>query len=642
MAHDDHLRRALEAFRHVPRDPSESGVWRNEEFVRSPLGLWVPAAFAAGAGSLAPSTSFTAQLVGTVRPREYETPWDFVYQTVGYQDLAGVRRPWDDIAVLLAPYSLEQVTETVSRMTLVLSHADSPEEHGATQDRIGEAMGLNMTALRKAAAKGPNADRVPPDRLSVFHERQMLALLKYAFLTIPLDRAGTDNSLVGLATALLVVNDYLDAGIEGREPADPETQRRFRLYTFANALFNRGVTMLSEFTRGYLLFIEDQPRLRGTRFYVDLPTRLERATGVHAERLWQVLFALFATYRSVKPDRVDTTDRWIDAAGHFGACPGVSDDDASRCFGLVTRTPKQFRDAITAAYGGDALQSFDAVVFARTPLVRDGNRVSCLSMPLLQEALGAGLQHRYLDESVFSADERKQFLDYRGDLLEDYVDQMLRRMYPSSDRYVDPRSMAHLTRTRGDKSCDAAVIYGDAVILLEVKGRIVPLGARSGSDLVAFENMLRTSYADAVAQIRTTVGRIEAGTYEDVGLDPARIRRYYPTVVTFDLALDALTYQSLAESFASDPQRSHAKMAPFQPLEVGELEQLEVGVAEGIDLRRLLDQKLADAATRALSFRNFFYVRNDPWARRQNPYLAREYERIMARLRRDLFGGGVA
>jgi len=618
---------------------NRSASWPHPEgFHRTVTGLWLPDSLTQGE-NLA----------------KVDLQSDHWITTIGYSDLhqALVGRPGvvsiSDVVRRLRPYTLEQVIRFLARIAAAISRESTKERRRTVQLEVSRRIFGSRAERLWAAAEKAEGLGYRPDHVVMFHERQLLSLAKVAFLVLPADSeqhpVGSDD-VDSLAEALLMINDLIDGDLNHSKNASGDTwsadatsaasarRRELALYSFANTLFNQQGDAINDLARTELLYFRRHPTLSTTPEAVDIPEMIERATGMSPFEAWAGLYLLFVFWFSRGMKEADDNEFFFNRHTVFHLLDFTVEEQA-RIWSLGGRTAAELQAQIRGSFTVEDLRWWDVLAFEQSPLVYFENRAYCLSPSLLQRLASESVQHRLLDRARFCDKERQLFLNYRGRLFEDYVTALLRRVY--GDRLFDEAALRQVLHP-GERTCDAVITYGSAVIVVECKAALVPLIARQALDIESFEAYLRRTYVEAADQLSDSIARIQVGRYREMGLDPGNITRYYPVVVTMDLTIDEMTYRQIAESDLIEHRLTTLpQTAPFQSLDVGELESIETAAAHGRSWRELLEAKTADDRTCRISFNNFCFERGERFAGAHNPYLAEHYEactaRVMAYLR---------
>jgi hypothetical protein len=199
-----------------------------------------------------------------------------------------------------------------------------------------------------------------------------------------------------------------------------------------------------------------------------------------------------------------------------------------------------------------------------------------------------------------------------GPVFEDYVSRLLARVYPSlANRYLGPKE---LEGAISGKKCDFVLLYGDALVLLEAKATRFSLPARTEESWTEYEGQFNEIFLDSASQIDNTVKAIEAGKLLHLQIDPAVIRVYFPLLVTLeDLPMSRPIYRKVREDIEKEGLLQDPKVRPFQAIDIGNLEFLEIGMDSGRSLREILQEKVASDETRDQSMGNYLLSKDEPF-----------------------------
>ncbi len=420
-----------------------------------------------------------------------------------------------------------------------------------------------------------------------------------------------------LAEALLMVTDLVTPAPFGGADADPsaeETQRRLFDYFLANALFHSSETMAHGIGRAHDLYLTDRPHLRGCGCYIDLPQLAGRVTGLSPGGLWAALFSFLAPWYTIElPDGVQQPI-FIQKSSFLTRHFRFDASEVDRLFRLVSRDVEEIRAEVRSLYSLENIRPYHVLPFARWPLVFVGDQGFCVSVKLLADKATRGIHHMLMDPEATEPAERDRFLTYMGRVFEDYVDALFRRVFPvETGRFF---SGLDADRTSSGKRCDGLIDYGDAIVLLEAKSTRFPLAVWAGEGRAEFEQKFADIFRDGAAQVDATIRDLEAGSLKEMGLDPGRIRAYYPIIVTLEeLALHPLSYRRIREGVAAAGLLTHPKVRPIQAMDVSELEFLEIGLRKGRSLRELLEDKFNTPGGTGTCFGNFWILRGEQFVR---------------------------
>lgn len=550
----------------------------------------------------------------------------FILTTVGAGELSGQRYSITDVTSRLGRYSLEQVFMQLSRLSLFLSADWKPDgvarqQHYLLSRLVGGA-GADRLYLAVQQRRGADFD---PDAVVFFHHRQILNTAKLALLTMSVTAQQTDEPPATLVEALLIVNDLIEANAEELDVTSARGRQEFELYLYANAHGNRSPHRLHQFARAHSLFIQPPSHLRSHPHYVDIPARLQQGSGMQAEDLWNALFALISGWSALAEGEFDSGNISKRKSTYFENLRGVSPTEAERWFGLACRSVAELQRGVQDLYSLDCPSYFDLLAFEQTPLVAFDDRVYCMSGWLLDATAGQSIQHRLLDPTVFDRRERRQFLDFRGALFEDYIQLLLRSTY---DKHLLTERDLDRLRPNGS-NCDGVIQDGDSVIIYECKGGILPLAVRTGADFEVYKSRVGDTVDQAAGQLYSTAAAIWAGEFKSLGLDPATIRQIQPLLITWDVSVSDAAYATFVERGLADHPLHSAGVAatPLQCLDIDEVETLELTLQQAA-LRIQLFQKTQDLVRRRLSFNNYWLLMYPDAIDGHNAVLADRFETL--------------
>jgi hypothetical protein len=340
----------------------------------------------------------------------------FMLRTVGWKSLTGQMATLSDVVDRLKRYSLSQIVCMVSRVTLALSLEDAADKDG-NQLREGQMRILSRflgddSAKRIAALSGAGSD---PKRAVVFHERQTLNVLKLAFLAIDFEPGSVDreHSTLPFIEALFMINDLIDAHLEGLDFSTDIGLAQLELYAAANILFNEESHMLRDYVRTHHLFIEQRPEV-AVKGVVDVPSMLARATGLSAETTWYALMAILSKWLTLDWNDIDAGNIWQHRALWLDLRATLTQRERQQWLALAGIDAADLQSQIRADYSFQDPRYFDVLVFEKHPIVAFGDTLYCVSLPLLRRLPGSSLQHRFQNTSIFSSTETRAFLGTRG------------------------------------------------------------------------------------------------------------------------------------------------------------------------------------------------------------------------------------
>jgi hypothetical protein len=434
------------------------------------------------------------------------------------------------------------------------------------------------------------------DPHTVFGRWQLLALMKKVLLETTdegdNDPRNDDRARRALGDACLMLNDLLfteeqmarlqkQAGAEERERIHDELMTQW-LFQFE---LNNPPDVFQAVARNDEYFdIFDR---RATDFpFADgqtLPQRFEQLTGLGLRQYLRLYFSVFVLHNELEgkhPDEINDNPSIInfDREAVFSLMD-VTDEEKSIFFRrVVADLPELIRGVRKDAASSRAWQ-FDFKTFRDYPLVSvPGNErgFTCIAFPFLIEKIASGVYHTILNSWPEGDRERGRFQSYWGKVFEQFVNDRLRDAYPSSALakrfYENP--YFNKKKNRSIEVSDAALDYGDSLVLMEHKGGYLSLDEKYSDD----PGKLLTGVAEkfgiekAVKQLSRSVGMIfneDEGTRDTFServqgwgpaevFNPVVVRKVYPVLIVQDFAMTiGFMNRRLKQQF-------HQKMQEYQ------------------------------------------------------------------------------
>ncbi|MDA2932943.1 hypothetical protein MYX82_01220 [Acidobacteria bacterium AH-259-D05] len=560
---------------------------------------------------------------------QYRKPSDFWIVTYGWRDLFGKDGSVEEMVGRLRRYSLGEVLQALGRISTILNRLNKG------LDQIEDQRHICQKVFRERAeavwrAFGEQIKKDEPPAAALFYEVQVINAAKLALLTLDIDGSLDERkSLADLGDALLMLTDVVNAQsapsteLEGRGNDVPEDWQEFFL---RNRLFHRGGHWLSNLARSYDLYCTNRENLKKCDSYVDLPGTIRQVTGLSPDDLWVRLFVLVSHW-----NQADLEKGWVNGRLNIEQYFSAMAVDPEQFLQPVLGQAAQVRHEVRQRYPISDLQPYHYLPLAKCPVVRIEDDCYCVSAKLLTEKLSVGFYHLFLGSPWLDESARQRFLNYHGQIVQDYVDRLLFRLYPrQSGRYLDENTLKPFL---GDgKRADGLILYGDAAIILETKGTLYTLEVRSTGDWEAFQKKATDIFLESAEQIDATIRGIQAGRLKSLGIDPCQIRSYYPLIVTLeDTGIMAPTYRFLAKLIEEKEWLCDPSIRCFQNIAVAELDQMETDVLAGKSLLDLIKGKVLSTDWREDSFANYCHAEARDWMNEPSPYLKHVGKDLMDR-----------
>jgi hypothetical protein len=214
--------------------------------------------------------------------------------------------------------------------------------------------------------------------------------------------------------------------------------------------------------------------------------------------------------------------------------------------------------------------------------------------------------------------ESMQIFSAFGDAFEEYVADMLRRMYPCSPILVNQVVFNATGRDAHGNAfeIDAARLAADAAVVIETKAVFLREDAVTSADPEDFVAALRAAYGASagkkerdkgVAQLARSIGAIVRGEWVGEHGEFASLPVIYPVLVAHDTRLDAPALGHFLENeFRAllGPVPTGKRVAPLTVMTIQDLENLEKSVSD-FSLVELLEDYSRECPDRMRSLHNF-------------------------------------
>ena len=546
-----------------------------------------------------------------------------------WHDVYGVDPSWEDVADRLSGFGLGQVLLVLGGVSAVLNSYEPLQG----QRRVIQALFRDPEQVGQAFQAC--WDRMKPEGVTdlvwFFSEQQVVAIAKIALLVCPHVTERSAGSLQPIGEALIMASDLIDREEDLAGPPDfrsPANRDAWLRYIIMNGMFNTSDNFAYSLARTHDLYLPDGPGPDADDGAVDLQGRFEEITGLDPEFAWAMGLALFANWRTVDP-KSDRPPGPLSLEAYASAL-NISDDEIVALKNLfAVDAGEATATLLERGCGAGSLRPYDIEPLDRTPLVTLEGRLYCPSVRLLRWKLTTGLHHVFLRPSERNDDaSRREYFNYAGHVFEDYVELLLRRVFPQeARRYVDEEALRQRIPA-GMKACDGVVLYGDTILLLECKATLLPYGVRAEGNLETLRSKVANIFGKAAEQFDDTILAIEDGCLGHL-VQPDRVTSYLPVVVTLDMIpVEPFLYRTVEEAIAERNALTHRKARPLQVVPVSELELLEEYMTEGGSLAELLLERTENGTYRDSSLKNYLLAQGVRHALRPNRRLRQRFKEL--------------
>ncbi|HLJ58607.1 MAG TPA: hypothetical protein VKZ50_02630 [bacterium] len=543
------------------------------------------------------------QLATPAHRRLVETA--YLYQTLSLGSLGAARMSWEEITRSLRRHSQQAALTFLATVDATLEN--DGELAPDTQAELTAA--LIPEDLRLAAT-----EKLRHSRVVAFANQPIWILEKLALLYADpvAEAAVTEMEMRDLGRLLLAIADHLDDLTPADRPGDRDwmlLQHLLRMEMLharenAGAALQRVWAMLVDLLGDPALWAEHR---------ADLSDLMERHDGLDIKTYLAAGSALIVHYgqlslrNRVKP-LLMLSPRAYFAAANF--TPDVWD----RICAVASLSADEYAVRLRHEHVRTESIAFGFRTMREFPLVRYGDKILPLSLRFLREKFTTGLLWRLRDHGRASGIDVPPFL---GELFEEYVYRKLAAAHSSGT--LTPlaprvhREVPYRWHKRAlCKSSDVTIDCGDRLVMVEaaVGGpRLEETQIRAARHEV--ERDVEKIVVHNARQLDRNIQALLAGKYQLPGVDPSRIRRIYPVIVTLGSMPDGdLVWHEYETALRGAHLLRSTELgrdvARLQLLTAEEIELLRHLIPQGLSLADILERK-DEESMRNMGFKNFLF-----------------------------------
>jgi len=496
---------------------------------------------------------------------------------ISYSEIYDTKPTDEQFSELLSSFNTEPTFISLSMWDLILSLAegDSEKYEYLQYFFIRNLVRVDrQEQVLRAAALGSESPR------PLFGRWQLLTLMKRVLLETTdggdQDPRHDEGARRKLGDACLMLNDLLFtaeqmARLEKKEGADERERIHDELMTqwFPQSELIHVPDVFQAVARNdeYINIFDRRAAEFSFSGGQTLAQRFEQLTGLDIRQYLRLYFGVYVLHNQLEGKHPD----------EINANPGIINFDTERLFSNMDFSAGEkeifFRLAVTDlpslvdgvredADSGRAWQ-FDFTTFRDHPLVSiPGNErgFTCIAYPFLVEKLASGIYHTILNSWPEGHQERGRFQGYWGKVFEQFVNDRLREEYPPSTLanqfYANP--YFNKKKNCSVEVADAAIDYGDSLVMLEHKGGYLSLGEKYSDDAGKLLAGVAEKFglSKAVRQLSRSIGMLfnedveKRDTFSELGEkrhpvhtfngdDVRRIRKIYPVLVVQDFSMSS-------------------------------------------------------------------------------------------------------
>lgn len=555
---------------------------------------------------------------------------------VSYEEVYDDEPTWDDTVQLLSEFSIDAILANIGRLSGAVHAAQGADaldiQSGLCrwlfEDEASAVLRAADDLLREVRSHG-SALSTP---VVIFFERQLVNAAKLALLEVPFDNELQTDSSAPLGRALLAVSDLMrQEETLGELPSqidNQEDRREWGQFMLVNGRFQSFGNPMYELARSWELYLTDRPHLCEEPEYMDLPAIFEEVTGLPLDQFAARSFAVYSNWAKGADKDTGELPNSLEVETAYTSRFDFSEEEEEAFWPLVSAPAEQVRGELRdAGCGNRTLKPYHALPFEKHPVVRHKGQAHCASTLLLARRVSTGLRWIIRDR-LESEEEGKRFFDYLGLVYEDYVSEVVSRIFDGRPERLVEESTLRERAGEGVSICDGVIVYPDAAIPYEVKASRMGLDARAEGDWNTSREFLERVFLSAVEQTSSTIDLVEEGVFEDLGLDPNRIGTYLPVVITEEpVAVQPPIYNLIATEIADRGYLTHPKVEPLQHLGAQELAIVESATNRGTGLRRMLEDRVGEGG-HMMPFKNWAFQSDKSLLAGPNEYLQGRFQEL--------------
>jgi hypothetical protein len=514
-----------------------------------------------------------------------------------YEYVYGIKPTWEMAEEALKLLSPRHLTNALSYISTELSKF----AHFSKDGGLSSAKLINLFFPKNKDLVFSSIESMKSklliNHVVVFSESQVVNAMKLVAKHCDQNVISPPDNLQAIGDVFLLLNDLAE---NIRNPDGSSNYNVFIRMLFCNLTYHRSGQLANGLTRNYHLFLSDNPELKEDPDYINLPNSAREVLGCDPEVFWAMQFGVFSRIMAFEKD---IPNGW-DLGFSYDILFKDFNFTENELLAIKRLTTQNFSDLKTKV----SHQSIEGIPFnvfpvAELPVIDFGDISFCPSRTSFEDKLKLGAYHIHLQRTI--PDERKRrFHRYFGKVFSAYVMKILRSAY--GDIVIELDS-GFLSGPTSPPHCDIVLNYGDSVILIEIKSKMLSVGARSGENAQMFDSAIEDIYVKPCYQINSTALMIENGKLLSYGLDPKKINYYHSLIIGFDSTptIGVLYEYLMGRIHNRTGFPAFKKQSPIQFMGCDEIEYLKSAQDRGISLLMMIETKLQTNMS-TNSFNNFW------------------------------------
>jgi len=567
-------------------------------------------------GNPQPESSNTHGLSERARERSANHP---IFATpILYSDLTGSRPTQDEVDALLSRFKRRPTFFMLAMLNALLSFYEKDI------DQMNYMQGFLLTNLIDDELFERTKRRYGPHRMEerpLFHRQQLLTMMRRV-LAVASNNGGLDPNpndakdvRYMLGRVATMVSDLLSPD-EQSEKLKARTgdgdRERIHDELFAQLLPSFELTNPPDAPYSVIRnseYFKIFERGAGDFTFADgqgLAERFRSLAGLELRRYLMLVYCIYGYYEVESKSRdnlINDPSRFNISKDTTFAKMDVTQAEIDALFRLTASDIDELAEASRNAIAPSTLLPYYGFAeFRRSPLVYTNKTkriATVIDMGFLIEKISTGVYHTILrsleGEDKAQQQDRKKFLRrYWGDVFEIYVNDRLGGALPSrrcefyrSPVYDQPKLK------KGEETFDAVIDYGDALVVMEHKGKYLKLEAKYSEQREVLIADLDGRFGYGVRQLADNIEVVFNSAEEKRGEfserdregkvtksftreDAKRVRMIYPVIVAQDFSLRiGFANRWLRNLFESEIRKRDVDQQLIRPLSLLTVEDLE-------------------------------------------------------------------
>jgi hypothetical protein len=381
-----------------------------------------------------------------------------------FKEVMGGRATYEEFVRRLKRFSRSSLLRVCSVLNMVLTQwADGYDE--AAHARLVHSFFPLSLAVQMLATKRP-----------VFHRHQLLFIAQEALRHCDdaQQELVTGPKWGGTGILMLMASELLATPRPRGATTSEELARRI-CSVLADMETNGPSNYHRKMARSLAMCTRIAEQLRGTKNFFDVRELFRDANGIELEAFYALLFGCFSRFLNLEKIKssLNLSDFAV-SSDFFRTCTAITPEELQRFFEYIS--------ADSARYALEVREKKphrnDFTVLRNRPMFADNGMYRPLDISLLADKMESGVF--WSVNGQVPAERREQFHQFWGEVFEHYarwligssVDGKANKFYP------DPRYAGR----QNEQVCDALVVSGRSVILIEAKGSTFTANGKYGGD----------------------------------------------------------------------------------------------------------------------------------------------------------------